>query len=103
MADLDGVADEWEDSKILRKYMRKTKKIVQPIQEGEDIYITAKTAGANYDLLAPLVIRLKDPSGDLKMHQLGDILKQSPSSTYLLQTIYSKGLQFLECSILQAC
>lgn len=77
MAALQGVAMEWEDSRTIRAYVRKHKKLIQPLQGDDNVFINLKTAGVNYDLLKPLVIRLKDSTGEIKMHSIRDITGQS--------------------------
>jgi len=80
MANLEGVAQEWEDSRNLRKYMRANKKIIRPLLGDDAVHITAKTAGVNRDVLAPLVMRLKDDEGStMIMCTLPEILRQSLS------------------------
>lgn len=80
MANLEGVAEEWEDSRNLRKYMRANKKIIRPLLGDDAVHITAKTAGVNRDVLAPLVMRLKDDEeGTIVMCTLPEILRQSLS------------------------
>ena len=78
MAGLEGVAEEWEDSRVVRKHVRATKKIIKPMPGDDAVHITAKTAGVNRAVLAPLVMRLRDvEQGTMTMCTLPDILRES--------------------------
>ena len=84
MANLEGVAEEWEDSRNLRKYIRANKKIIRPLLGDDAVHITAKTAGVTEMswllFLAPLVMRLKDDEeSTMTMCTLPEILRQSLS------------------------
>ena len=76
---LVGVAEEWEDSRVVRKVVRSNKKLIQPLTGDDSVHITGKTAGHNYEVMAPLVMRLKDERGEIHAHRpaMPEILDQS--------------------------
>ena len=76
MSSLEGVAEEWEDSMTIRRYMRKTKKLVRPLDGDDEIHVTGKTAGYNFDLLAPLISRIWPDGGEFKMFTVPEIQHQ---------------------------
>ena len=89
MTNLEGVADEWEDSRDLRKYVRLTKKLIKPLLGDDAVHITAKTAGVNRSVLTPLVMRLKDhEQGTITMCTLPEIRCQTLSQTYVALVVF---------------
>ena len=82
---LEGVADEWEDNRVVRKNVRSTKTLIQPLNGDETVSITGKTAGHNYEVLAPLVKRLRDENGEIHSRRpaMPEILDQKLVFDYL--------------------
>lgn len=77
MVSLEGVADQWEESKIIRQLLRNGKQILRPLKGDETIFVTGKVAGWNYDVLAPLVKKLRNPRGEIQMLNLPSITHES--------------------------
>lgn len=99
---LEGVAEEWEDSRVVRKNVRSTKTLIQPLKGDDLVHITGKTAGYNYEVMAPLVTRLRDENGEIHSRRpaMPEILDQS---LYLIicNSFIVWGLMFSICTTLK--
>ena len=79
MACLEGVATDWDSSRDVRKLVQKGQVLFEPLEGDNDIHITVKTASHNYEVLAPLVLRLKNEQNEICMHKVSQIQVESPS------------------------
>lgn len=78
MASLDGVVAEWDGSQAVRSRMRENRYLLQPLPLMDEVKITVACGEHNFDALAPLVKRLKNPhSGKVEMHSVPSIMRQS--------------------------
>ena len=74
---LAGVADEWEDMKGLRKSIRANNSLFVPEPLKDTAVPTVACAQYNFDVLAPLAKRLLDEAGNMGMHSVPCLEKQS--------------------------
>ena len=72
MVSLTGLAEIWEDSRLIRKAVRTRKSIFTLTEGEEDVQICTKSAGRNFDVLAPLVKHMVE-DGEVRMHHLMSI------------------------------
>lgn len=74
---LDGVADEWEDMKGLRKSIKANKSLFVPEPLKDHAVPTVACAQVNFDVLVPLAKRLKGEARSVGMHAVPCLEKQS--------------------------
>ena len=79
MASLLGVADEWDNCKVVRDRVRTCHKLILalPSHDPENPRVDVATGEHNFDVLAPLAKRLQDPPGCVGMHALPSIQTES--------------------------
>lgn len=77
MASLDGVVSDWDGSQVIRARMRETQILLQPLPLMDEVKITVACGEHNYDALAPLAKRLRDPdTGNVEMFSVPHIMHQ---------------------------
>ena len=76
MASLDGVAVEWDNDPVVRQRLRENRKlfVAAPLMEKPQAKVDC--GEHNYEVLKPLVKRLKGPDGTVGMHTVPHIQHQ---------------------------
>lgn len=94
MPSLDLVAHEWEKDAEVRDHLRKAKKLLKKEAWEETVEVDIPHAAMNYNVLKPLVKRLRDDSGEVGMHGIQPIITQKlfgycHSVFFLFSTLHS--------------
>lgn len=77
MTCLDGIADEWDSCPHVRDRMRQHGTLFVKVPGKDKIQATIPCAQMNYHVLKPLVERLEESPGNLGVHAIPDLEKQS--------------------------
>ena len=85
---LKDVSREWEQDSDLREHMRRSRTILQ-WDDPEDKKVNIRNADLNFQVLRPLVKRLRDDSGEVGMHALPGLMSQPLGQT--LVQVHFKG------------
>ena len=75
LSPLHGVADEWDSSERVRLVMRARHRLFVPAEFEDEPAATIVCGDANYEVLKPLVCRLRQGS-QVTMHSVADILRE---------------------------
>lgn len=77
MPSLEGLAKEWEEDSVMRENLHKSKMFLQKEAWEETVKVDIKHATMNFHVLKPLVKKLRDSSGEVGMHGIPEIEKQT--------------------------
>lgn len=73
---LDGVAAEWDAEQHVREHMRATHQLFSPELRRAEPRCTVQCGERNYEVLKPLVKRLRLPDGTVGQVRVPDVQKQ---------------------------
>lgn len=76
MPSIKQVAQEWEDQATIREHVRRHK-VLLDWQDWDAKKINIKNADLNYGVLKPLASRMRTDTGDVGMHSLPSLEKQT--------------------------